>query len=199
MQFSWFFFKNRKSGCFREIGSPRHFYFGKSSKFMISVLWKRRRSIVYFLHSARTARILPRFIRTPLRLHTFSSHLVKLIRTFFQPVAFFFHITKGLILRRQVRESVCHLGERPHIYIYISQRVLHIGLDEPRTLNSRFSKSGCGCPRPIPWDCRIACSRAPPASGVDRPCKTLTDAQKGDPLLGRWKERWQCWDLLCGS
>ena len=62
-----------------------------------------------------------------------------------------------------------------YIYIYISWRVLHIGLDEMRRVESRFSKSGSGCPRTIPWTCRIATSRPRPGSGVDLFCPSVTN------------------------
>ena len=88
-----FFFKNReKSGCFREIGSPRHFYFGKSSKFVISVLWKRRRSIAYFLHSARTTATCSDFTPVLSELpcdHTHSAHKKKVNPDFFPAGGFF--------------------------------------------------------------------------------------------------------------
>ena len=88
-----FFSKKGKSGCFREIGSPQHFYLGKSSKFMISILCKRRWSITYFLHSARTTATGSNF--TPFYPNSPATTLIqltkqKLIRTYFQPVAIFF-------------------------------------------------------------------------------------------------------------
>ena len=43
-------------------------------------------------------------------------------------------------------------------------------------VESRFFKFAWICYRPIPFDCRIACSRAPPGSGVDRPCPSVADA-----------------------
>ena len=82
----------KKVDVLEKTGSCQRFYFGKSSKFMISVLWKRRRSIAYFLHSARTtapALILPPFYPNSPATTLIQLTKKKLIRTFLSSVAFF--------------------------------------------------------------------------------------------------------------